>query len=209
MFNVKHPLDAVADWLGRDLDANQHRSLERFAAWLRDEAIDGGGIGPNEGTRIIERHLADSLAFLVGWDADPATLLDLGSGAGLPGIPLAISLPQTKVTLVDRSRRRAELASRAVRVLGLENVDVLVTDIASHRNHYTGAVMRAVLPPSRAVGTVARFIERGGAGVVGVGRDVAEGESTLDEALPEGYALERVEMNILDSPRTLLRITRT
>ncbi|NCT66592.1 MAG: 16S rRNA (guanine(527)-N(7))-methyltransferase RsmG [Rhodanobacteraceae bacterium] len=72
---------------------------------------------------MVTRHLLDSLA--VAPLVEGATLADLGSGAGLPGIPLAIVAPQRQVTLVDSNGKKARFLRAAVRELGLANVRVL------------------------------------------------------------------------------------
>lgn len=128
--------------------SQQLELLDRFAAWLKEEAVAAGGLSPGEVDRIEERHILDSLAFLQGLDAVPSRLLDLGSGVGLPGIPLAIMLPNTQVTLLDRSGRRVRLARRATRVLGIDNVTVEQAE-AAHRTCEV-VTMRAVIDPGRA-----------------------------------------------------------
>lgn len=119
-------MERAAAWAGWPLHSSQVERLHRLEAWLREEAMSAGGLGPNEGSRLETRHLADSLLFAAGWRRPhpPSRLVDLGTGVGLPGIPLAILWPETAGLLVDRAERRVDLARRAVRVLGLENVEV-------------------------------------------------------------------------------------
>lgn len=204
MFYVKHWVEAVLAWLGKGLDESQTGRLYRFAGWLVEEAIPGGGLGPNETPRVHERHIADSLTFWAGFEVDPATVLDIGSGVGLPGIPLAIAMPSTAFTLLDRSQRRTDLASRAVRVLGLDNVTVLAEEVGVHRGRYDGVVMRAVLPPAAAVGVSIGLLGPGPKGTAVIG---AGAEAGIDIAPVAGWGLDRIEVPVLDSPRTLLRIT--
>ncbi len=141
---------------GRNVSSGQLELLERFAGWLVTEAIPAGGLGTDESTRIGERHLLDSLSFLNGMPAGvPSSVLDAGSGVGLPGIPLAIFLPDSEVTLLDRSGRRVRLARRAVRILGLDNVRVEQGPIAARSTEVL--TMRAVMEPKRAIDTVGQF----------------------------------------------------
>ncbi len=144
---MNHIAGALTSW-GRPATPQQLTLLDGFAAWLREEAVAAGGLAPGEVERIEERHILDSLAFLQGLDSAPSRLLDLGSGVGLPGIPLAIMLPDTEVTLLDRSGRRVRLARRAIRVLGLDNVRVEQAE-AAHRSCQV-VTMRAVMDPGRA-----------------------------------------------------------
>ena len=76
--------------------------------------------------RMVTHHLLDSLAVLEYVDARSASsCLDVGSGAGLPGIPLAIVRPDWRVTLLDSNRKKASFLQQAVIELGLANVDVV------------------------------------------------------------------------------------
>lgn len=141
---------------GWDAEEADSAQLTRFRQFLADEAVSAGGLGPHELDRLDDRHIHDSLGFSVAWHGEPApqALLDVGTGVGLPGVPLAILWPHCRVGLLERSGRRARLLRRLVRILGLTNAIVLETDI----DHVEGAawegagiVMRAVFPPRSAV----------------------------------------------------------
>lgn len=195
------PLDRVAGWVGRTLTEPQRRQLRRFEEWLRAEAIPAGGVGEADADRIDLRHLADSLSFAVGWpDHDPTTLLDLGSGVGLPGIPLAILLPQTEVVLVDRSGRRTRLARRAGRILELDNLRVVEADIVSASFSVQAVVSRAALPWDTLRSHVLRLLEPGGIGVVAASRTHAPPS--------EGDRIVEIPSEVLDHPAWLRIITR-
>jgi 16S rRNA (guanine527-N7)-methyltransferase len=76
--------------------------------------------------RAVDDHLADSLVALEVPEVRAAErLVDLGAGAGLPGLPLAIALPQTRVTLVESSGRKCEFIERAVATCGIGNAEVV------------------------------------------------------------------------------------
>jgi 16S rRNA (guanine527-N7)-methyltransferase len=76
--------------------------------------------------RAVDDHLADSLVALEVPQVRAAErLVDLGAGAGLPGLPLAIALPQTRVTLVESSGRKCEFIERAVAACGIGNAEVV------------------------------------------------------------------------------------
>lgn len=141
-------LERVAAWTGWPLDRGQLARLDRLAGWLQQEAIPAGGLGPGEGGRIYPRHVADSLLFAIGWKSSvaPGSVLDLGSGVGLPGVTLAILWPECRVTLVDRARRRVDLARRLVRVLDLTTVEVVQSSIADLDQNFVAdlVVARAV-----------------------------------------------------------------
>ena len=80
---------------------------------------------------MIPRHLLDSLAGCVLLRGE--NVLDVGSGAGLPGMVLAIAAPHLKFVLADRSERRMRFCDQMIRELGLENVQTWVGDVASDR----------------------------------------------------------------------------
>jgi 16S rRNA (guanine527-N7)-methyltransferase len=102
------------------------------------------------------RHIFDSLTLvpilLSTIDTAPR-IIDVGSGGGLPGIPLAICLPEARVTLLETTGKKARFLDEAVRELGLENVDVVQerAEIAGHdrdrhREQYDAVIARAVGP---------------------------------------------------------------
>jgi 16S rRNA (guanine527-N7)-methyltransferase len=115
---------------------------------------------------LEQRHLADSLLFLVGLD-QPEEVWDLGTGLGLPGVPLAIAMPDTRFVLVDRSVRRIELLRRVIRILDLENCETLPIQIDDLEGPLPNIVARASLSPSRMLSTARRLLEPGGRAAVG------------------------------------------
>ncbi len=82
-----------------------------------------------ETQKMISHHLLDCLAVLPHVRA--RRLVDVGSGAGLPGIPLALALPQTQVTLLDSNHKKATFLRQAVIELGLDNVEVVCARVES------------------------------------------------------------------------------
>ncbi|MCJ7782283.1 MAG: 16S rRNA (guanine(527)-N(7))-methyltransferase RsmG, partial [Acidimicrobiia bacterium] len=173
MFHGKHVrdrLDRAAGRAGTDLSSAQHETLIQFADWLATEAVEAGGIGSDELDRIIDRHVADALVFAAAWKATPVDILDIGSGVGLPGIPLAILHPTTSVTLLDRSEKRCRLARRAIRILGLENVVVEQGDIQGVRGSWSTIVFRASLVWEDALATALPLLAMNGCAVVGLSR---------------------------------------
>jgi 16S rRNA (guanine(527)-N(7))-methyltransferase RsmG len=134
---------------------------------LLTEAVKAGGLGPYESERIDNRHIGDSLLFAGGFPENPKQILDVGSGVGLPGIPLSLVMPDTRFLLLDRSGRRVDLMKRAVRVLDLENVEVVLGDISDWDTRVDGIVSRASLSPDQAVTSFSRILNPGGKAVVG------------------------------------------
>jgi 16S rRNA (guanine527-N7)-methyltransferase len=193
---------AAAGWAGIDLSEPQLRTLNRFRRWLGDEAIAMGGLGPGEHVRVVDRHLADSLVFAEAWRGwTPETLIDVGSGVGLPGIPLAVAMPEAAIVLLDRSERRCRLARRAVRMLELENVEVLNADVGEVVTRSDVATFRAALPPAEAFRVGSRLVSPGGMVVVAASRTRAP-----SRPFPDGADLIEVPDGVLDSPSWLLRM---
>ena len=91
----------------------------RYADLLASWGVERGLIGPREPERLWERHLLNSAA-LAGSVPDEAVVLDVGSGAGLPGIPVALARPRAHVTLVEPMQRRATFLRDVVAALELD-----------------------------------------------------------------------------------------
>lgn len=200
--------NAVTAYLGLSIDMRAYTMLEQFAGWLCGEAQEAGGIGPAEHVRLFDRHIADSLMYLMGLPGSATSIVDIGSGVGLPGIPLAIVLPNVAVTLVDRSEKRTGLARRCIRMLGLKNVEVLTTASNQVVGSFDAAVFRASLPVPLAARVFSRIVTDIGAGVVGVSRlDAMPAVPDPDPEHGLEYRLTPYGTEVLDSPFWLLRMT--
>lgn len=100
---------------------------------------------------IRTKHFLDSLSCALAWKSNPpGRLVDVGTGAGFPGIPLKIMYPTLKLTLVESVGKKAMFCQHIVKVLGLEQVEVVqaraeeLGQSANHREKYDWAVARAV-----------------------------------------------------------------
>ena len=90
------------------------------------EAVELGFLGPREGSRLRERHIDDALALAEVRAPQPdERWADLGSGAGLPGLPLAARYPDTAFTLIDAQQRRLSWVAATAAELGLANVTTM------------------------------------------------------------------------------------
>lgn len=169
LFHVKHrQLTEVLEWVGAPESHHLMDSLEELENWLMGEGAYSGGLGPNEAD-VWTRHILDSLMFARGLGEHPDSILDMGSGVGLPGIPLALLFPSSTVTLVDRSGRRMEMARRAARVIGAANVQTFRSEFDEFSGEFDGVVMRASLQPDSAIAAIRGHISPGGYGVLGIG----------------------------------------
>lgn len=185
----------AGEWSGWPLAEDQFIQLRQFGTWLSREAIPSGALGPNEGVRLHTRHLADSLVFAAAWRglSPPPRLVDLGSGVGLPGIPLAILWPATRVTLVERRERRADLARRAVRRLALPNVEVAQQEAVAVTMEAEMVVARAVAAPAVVAEWAGRIVVAGG--VVAMG-----GSWTKAPVARPGEEVMEIPGEVLDRP---------
>jgi len=124
-------LDRGIDALGLDLDGTQRAALlaylELLAHWNRAYNLTA----VRDPAEMVTRHLLDSLA-VVPW-LDGVSLIDVGTGAGLPGIPLAIARPDLAVTLLDASSKRIRFVRQAVIELGLQGVTPVQARVESFR----------------------------------------------------------------------------
>lgn len=97
---------------------------QRYAGLLASAGVERGLIGPRETPRLWSRHLLNSAVLAEAVPAG-ASVADVGSGAGLPGVPLAIARPDVSVTLIEPLLRRATFLDEVVADLGLSNVSVI------------------------------------------------------------------------------------
>lgn len=190
-------LERAAAWAEIGLTAAAKGRLDDFGRWLADEAMSAGGIGPHEVPELERRHLADSLTLAQPWRGSiPKLVVDLGSGVGLPGIPLAITHPATQFVLVDRSAQRCALARRAVRILGLDNVRVVPGDIDAPGLRANVVVTRAARPPAALLPVLPEWLEPGGLAIV-----AGSNRRRPDIA---GYAAIEVPAEVLDRASWIL-----
>ena len=154
---------------------------------------------------MVTRHLLDSLAILP--HVHGATLADLGSGAGLPGIPLAIAAPEREILLVDSNGKKARFLREAVRKLGLTH-----TRVAESRVENVEGTFECIT--ARAFASLGEMLARGGHLLATDGRWLAlKGRYPQDElaALPEGFRVEEIvalRVPGLDAERHLVVLRR-
>ena len=106
-------------------------------------------VGTNDRRELIVRHILDSLAPLgiICGTCDTRHIADIGSGAGLPGIPLAIALPDSRITLIERMGRRAGFLRHIVKALDLGNVYIEEAEMEKiPRGRFSTVTFRAFRP---------------------------------------------------------------
>ncbi|MBI4204855.1 MAG: 16S rRNA (guanine(527)-N(7))-methyltransferase RsmG [Betaproteobacteria bacterium] len=121
--NIADALAQGVSELGLDLSADIRQRLIEYVALLQKWNRVYNLTAVREAQEMVSHHLLDSLAVLPHVRA--RSILDVGSGAGLPGIPLALALPQTRVTLLDANQKKAAFLQQAVIELVIENAAVV------------------------------------------------------------------------------------
>ncbi|MEV1020054.1 16S rRNA (guanine(527)-N(7))-methyltransferase RsmG [Streptomyces sp. NPDC050264] len=108
----------------RAVFGERYADAVRYAELLADAGVQRGLIGPREVPRLWERHILNC-AVLSEVVPEGVTVCDVGSGAGLPGIPLALVRPDLKITLLEPLLRRTTFLTEVVELLGLDHVTVV------------------------------------------------------------------------------------
>jgi 16S rRNA (guanine527-N7)-methyltransferase len=143
VFHVKH--EGWPSWLspeGAEL-------LERYTSILLDQALPRGWIARADREVVRERHVLDALRGVSGLPAEAGRAVDLGSGAGLPGIPIAVARPDLEVVLAESRRARAAFLELAVAELALPRASVFVGRVEDLVDAFDVALARGFAPPGR------------------------------------------------------------
>ena len=138
-------------------------AAERYAQLLAGAGVERGLIGPAEAGRIWERHLLNC-AVITRLLPEQGAVIDLGSGAGLPGIVIAILRPGLRMTLLEPMARRVDFLQECVAELGLENVDIVRGRAEDLAGHLAADVVtaRAVAPLDKLAGLCLGLVRPGG-----------------------------------------------
>lgn len=123
--------------------------LQRYVDLLATRGMEWGLLGPREGDKLWSRHVSNSLA-LVDLLPEGIDVADIGSGAGLPGLPVAIVRPDLRVTLIESLLRRVNFLELAVEELGLsDRVEVIRGRAEEQKETFDVVTARAVAPLER------------------------------------------------------------
>jgi 16S rRNA (guanine527-N7)-methyltransferase len=136
----------------REVYGTQYPLVSRYVDILASTAVEWGLIGPREADRVWDRHILNCAA-LSGLIADRSVIADVGSGAGLPGIPLALLRPDLRVNLIEPLLRRCTFLTETVEKLGIaDRVQVVRARAEDHHQSYDIVVARALAPLDRLIG---------------------------------------------------------
>lgn len=138
----------------RTLFGDRFADALRYAELLADPGVRRGLIGPREVPRLWERHLLNCAVLSEVIEPD-VSVCDVGSGAGLPGIPLALLRPDLSITLLEPLLRRTTFLEEVVKLLGLGNVTVVrgrAEEVMGKMPPVDVVTARAVAPLERLAG---------------------------------------------------------
>ena len=174
----------------------QQDQIQRYAELLSSTGIERGLIGPKEGDRIWERHIANCIP-ITTIIPKRVRVADIGSGAGLPGIVIALARPDLKVTLIEPLQRRVDFLNEVVAELALE-VEVIRGRAGRVKKQFEIVTARAVAPLEKLIQISWHMIPRGGSLMA------IKGESAADEiiatTLKKGSAAELHEISLPNLP---------
>ena len=182
----------------------------RYAALLADTGVSHGLIGPREVPRLWERHLLNC-ALLTDLLPEGASVVDLGAGAGLPGITLAVRRPDLTVTLVEPLLRRVTWLQRAVDQLGLHTVQIrrARAEELGGELHEPFVTARAVAPLDRLTRWGAPLLAPGGAILAIKGRTAPEELGEHEELLGRWGIVGdvvRLGVDVVSEPTVVVRL---
>jgi 16S rRNA (guanine527-N7)-methyltransferase len=153
MFHVKHVGVTAAPRAAATLFGDRLDAAQRYAEILAGDGVGRGLIGPREVDRLWDRHLLNSVA-VAELLAPNERIVDIGSGAGLPGIPLSLARPDLRVTLIEPLLRRSEFLREVIEELG---VDVAVIRGRAEERSVREQVGEADVAISRAVASLEKL----------------------------------------------------
>ena len=186
--------------------------LVEYAALLAGDGVEQGLLGPREIPRVWERHLLNC-AVVVSAVPRGATVVDVGSGAGLPGLVWGLLRPDLEIVLMEPLLRRAEFLSSAVRELRMDGVTVDRSRAEDARDRYSVEVVtaRAVAPLERLLGWTMPLLRPGGRLLALKGRSARTEVAAAARALAvSGGTSVRVTTygeGVLDPPTTVVEVT--
>lgn len=174
-----------------------------YAELLATTAIERGLIGPKEAERIWDRHIENCIPLTTLLPDEGATVADIGSGAGLPGIVVALAKPQLKVTLIEPLQRRVEFLYEVIDQLNLKNVEVIRAKSESVKGSYNYVVARAVAPLPRLIQTTWHLVAPGGSLLAMKGESAAAEMAEADLSIGVKNTLHEINLDELPLARVV------
>ncbi len=170
--------------------------IQRYAELLKGAGIERGLIGPKEGDRIWERHIANCIPITTILPEN-VRLVDIGSGAGLPGIVIALARPDLKVSLVEPLQRRVDFLNEVVAELGIP-VEVIRGRAERVKKQFEIVTARAVAPLEKLINISWHMIPKGGSLMAMKGESAAE--EIASTTLKKGSTAQLHEISLPNLP---------
>jgi 16S rRNA (guanine527-N7)-methyltransferase len=174
VLHVKHRLGEDAQAIGVRLDERSEARLLLYLTLLRDRAVALGLVSASDSDRLYDRHLLDSLRAHGAFTPDARLAVDLGSGAGLPGVVLASTLPRCSFLLIEPRRRAVAFLELAVERLELPNVEIFAAPAGEVNAAADVATARAFGPIDRSWAAAWPLLRPGGRLVYFAGRGLRD-----------------------------------
>lgn len=182
----------------------------RYAALLIRDSDTLGLLGPREMPKLWSRHILNS-AVVSELVPDGVTVADVGSGAGLPGIPMAIAQPNAHFTLIEPMERRSDWLKAVVAELGLENVSVLRARAEEVGEVFDLVTARAVSALPKLLRLTVPLTRHGGAIIALKGskaaEEIEEAKKLSKKLKIVGFEVIHTGAQILDETTLVVRTT--
>jgi 16S rRNA (guanine527-N7)-methyltransferase len=191
--------------------------LSRFVDILATDAVTRGLIGPREVPRLWDRHVLNCAVVAPAFAANER-VADVGSGAGLPGLVLAIVRPDLRLTLIESLERRVTFLTEVLDRLELANVQIVRSRAEEYRStaedarRFDAVTARAVAPLARLASWTLPLVRPGGHLIA------IKGAGAVDEVTASSAAIRRLGgadvhvlsygAGVVDPPATVVRITK-
>jgi len=170
--------------------------IQAYADLLAGPGIERGLIGPKEGERIWQRHIANCIP-ITTLIPNGVRVADIGSGAGLPGIVIALARPDLKLTLIEPLSRRVDFLNEVIKELGL-SIEVIRARSEVVKKQFEIVTARAVAPLERLISISWHMIPRGGSLLAIKGESAQE---ELDKSkLKKGSTAQLHQINLPNLP---------